>query len=162
MTSDDLEIIDSGADFSADRKYRYSLWRVWDKSLPKVMYIGLNPSTANEIKNDPTVKSCMRIAKSNGYGGIYMMNCYAFISTDPKLLILNPAEDELNNVKLKEISEICETIVFAWGNFEVAKSRGLELLNIFPDAMALTVNKSGSPKHPLYCKSDTKFIKYNL
>ena len=52
---------DNGADFSPDRKHRYSLWRIWDRSKPLVMFIGLNPSTANESDNDPTIRSVCRI-----------------------------------------------------------------------------------------------------
>lgn len=62
-------VADFGADFSNDRKYRYALWRIWDRTKPLVMFIGLNPSTANETENDPTIKSVGRISKNNGYGG---------------------------------------------------------------------------------------------
>ena len=65
---------ESGAEFSEDRKYRFCLFRIWDRNLPLVMFIGLNPSTANETDSDPTIRSCGRIAKANGYGGFYMMN----------------------------------------------------------------------------------------
>ena len=57
----------SGADFSEDRKYRFSLWRIWNQELPLMMVIGLNPSTANETDNDNTIQSVCRIAKYNGY-----------------------------------------------------------------------------------------------
>lgn len=88
---------DQGAEFSEDRKYRFALWRIWDKSKPLVMFVGLNPSTANESDNDPTIKSVCRIAKSNGFGGVYMMNCFAYVSTDPKQLVdVAPGEKELN------------------------------------------------------------------
>ena len=60
-----------GADFSQDRLYRYGLYRIWDKSLPPAMVIGLNPSTADERLNDPTVRRCLRFAKDLGYGGLF-------------------------------------------------------------------------------------------
>jgi len=70
----------------------------------------------------------------------------------------------INQQKLKEIGAICKDIVFAWGNFEVVKQcrRDKELSQMFPNAMALFINKNGSPKHPLYCKSETKIIKWEL
>ena len=76
--------MNKGAEFSPCQKYRYKLWRIWDNTLPLVMFIGLNPSTANEINDDHTVSNVGKIAKSNGYGGFYMMNSFPFISTDPK------------------------------------------------------------------------------
>ena len=90
--------MNKGATFSIDRKHRYSLWRIWDAELPFVMFIGLNPSTANEDENDATIRSVERISKSNGYGGFYMMNCFAYISTDPKLLMHNPMSDKINKI----------------------------------------------------------------
>ena len=76
-------IIDSGADFSKCRKYRYTLWRTWDASKSKVMFLGLNPSTADEVKNDPTVTRCINYSKRWGYGGMYMMNIFSFRTTYP-------------------------------------------------------------------------------
>lgn len=153
---------DFGADFSNDRKYRYSLWRVWDKTKPLVMFIGLNPSTANETESDPTIRSCGRIAKANGYGGFYMMNCWAYIATDPTLLKINPMSEKRNNDMLTVIASKCKTIVFAWGSFAVVRDMGrdVELTEMFPNAKALFINKNGSPKHPLYCKSETEFVEW--
>jgi hypothetical protein len=155
---------DFGADFSNDRKYRYSLWRIWDRKLSLVMFIGLNPSTANETESDPTIRSCGRIAKANGYGGFYMMNCWAYIATDPKLLKHNPMSDEWNNNMLTVIASKCKTVVFAWGNFKVVSETGRdkELTEMFPNAKALSINKNGSPKHPLYCKSETEFVEWKV
>lgn len=155
----------NGAQFSPCRQYRYALWRIWDESLPLVMFIGLNPSTANENENDPTIKSVCRIAANNGYGGVYMMNCFPYVSTDPKqMLLCQPKSKEwsLNNLWLMDIGQTCKDVVFAWGNFDVVKEMGRDkqLSALFPNAKALHINKNGSPKHPLYCKSETKFIPF--
>ena len=56
------KILFSDAFFSKDRLYRYALWRIWDNELPKVLFIGLNPSTADEVKDDPTIRRCIRYA----------------------------------------------------------------------------------------------------
>ena len=154
---------DFGANFSNDRKYRYALWRIWDRTKPLVMFIGLNPSTANETENDPTIRSVGRIAKSNGYGGFYMMNCWAFISTDPEKLRdhrFNELICQWNDNMLTTIKAKCKDVVFAWGSFDIVKETGRdrELSEMFPNAKALFINKNGSPKHPLFCKSDTKFV----
>lgn len=153
----------AGATFSEDRNYRYALWRIWDKSKPLVMFIGLNPSTANETDNDPTIKSVCRISKKNGYGGVYMMNLFAIISSDPKILIGcdNPIGN--NNYWLMNISEKCSDIVFAWGSFKEAAERAKEIISNFTkfhQPKCIAQNKDGSPKHPLYCKSDSTFIPF--
>lgn len=156
-------VLDFGADFSEDRQYRFALWRIWDRTKPLVMFIGLNPSTANETDNDPTIRSVGRIAKANGYGGFYMMNCFPYVSTDPQMMAIVPHDKDAENDKwLISISKLCHVVVFAWGNFDIVKTLGKdEQLNfLFPNAKALHINKNGSPKHPLYCKSDSTFIDY--
>ena len=79
-------ILHSDAFFSKDRIYRYALWRIWDYDLPKVLFIGLNPSTADEFKNDPTIRRCMRYSYDWGYGGYIMGNIFGYRSTDPRNL----------------------------------------------------------------------------
>lgn len=74
------------ATLSEDRKYRYTLTRIWDETKPKVMFIGLNPSTADETKDDPTIIRCINFAKSWGYGGLEMTNLFAFRATNPKVM----------------------------------------------------------------------------
>lgn len=158
----------SGAEFSPCRKYRFALWRVWDNQKPLVMFVGLNPSTANETEPDNTIKSVIRISKANGFGGVYMMNCFPLVSTDPDALrgydksIFDQQQFILNNRRLKDIAEKCSDIVFAWGAFKVVKELGRDkdMRKMFPTAKALHILKDGSPKHPLYCKSETKFIQY--
>lgn len=155
----------NGAEFSDCGKYRYALWRIWDETKPFVMFIGLNPSTANKTENDPTIKSVCRIANNNGYGGIYMMNCFPIVSADPSILsdydksVYDQHQFIVNNRKLIETREKCKDVVFAWGNFKIVREtfRELELTKMFPNAMCLHKNKNGSPKHPLYCKSETQF-----
>ena len=152
--------INNGAEFSTCRKYRYVLWRIWDKHKPYVMFIGLNPSTAKEYTNDPTIKRVIKIAGHLGFGGVFMCNCYPYISTDPDAL-KDFGNTALNDAWLYITSFKCQDIYFAWGAFEVAKKRAVELLGMFPDAKALYINKDGSPKHPLYCKSDIVPVKFS-
>ncbi len=151
----------NGAKFSDDRKHRLALWRIWDTSLPMVMFIGLNPSTANEYEPDNTITKVTKIAKHNGFGGFYMMNLFTFISTNPDLVEVKGkhAHHHHPDFDLKAIAQACEVIVFAWGNFKVF-GRDLEVKKMFPNAKALHINKNGSPKHPLYCKDDSKLIDY--
>ena len=138
--------VETGANFSADRKYRYSLWRIWDRSKPLVMFIGLNPSTANESDNDPTIKSVIRISKHNGYGGVYMMNCFPYISTDPGQLFAC-SHSVYNEELLKETAEKCQDVVFAWGNFQVVQKLGVDFIKWSVKPIGLV--------QPMGCKRQT-------
>jgi hypothetical protein len=151
----------SGAMFSTCRQFRYALWRIWDENKPRVMFIGLNPSKANETQNDNTIKRVIKLANNWGYGGVYMCNCFAFVSTDPAGL--NPlAYDPINDKCIKELSEKVSTVVFAWGNFKVVRDKGrdVDLAKMFPQAIALKINKNGSPQHPLFVPGNIQPVPY--
>lgn len=154
--------MNSGALFSPCRKYRYKLWRIWDETLPLLMVIGLNPSTADEQTDDHTVSNVGKIAKSNGYGGFYMMNSFPFVSTDPKQLT-DLTHNDINDQALLEVKSLCKDVLFAWGSFKVMKetSRDKQLISMFPNSKVLKINKDGSPKHPLYCSSTSPLLYYN-
>jgi hypothetical protein len=144
----------NGALFSDCKKHRLSLWRIWDKDKPMVMFIGLNPSTANAIDDDPTIRRVKSMAKSWGFGGVYMMNLFTFISTDPKNLNIKQGNLSESDTILIEISNKCTEVIFAWGNFNVF-GRDKEIIKMYPYAKALHINKNGSPKHPLYVRGNT-------
>ena len=152
--------MNSGATFSEDRKYRYTLWRIWDESKPLVMFIGLNPSTANEAEPDNTITKVIKIAKNNGYGGLYMMNLFGIIS--PKPTILDTCENPFgnNDIHIGQIANKVKDIVFCWGTFKQIRGRSEWAKRIFPNALCLKHTKNGSPWHPLYCKDDTKLIPF--
>lgn len=145
--------------FSKDRAYRYWLFRGWDDTLPLMMFIGLNPSTANEDEDDPTIRRVVDFAKSWGYGGVYMMNLYAIVSSDPKVLLT--CEDPLgkNDQFFDDISKEVDAVLFAWGAFKV-NGRDEVMKTRFPNAYCLGVNKNGSPKHPLYVPGSMKLTLY--
>ena len=154
--------IDNGAIFSNCRKYRYTLWRTWDASKPKIMFLGLNPSTADEINNDPTVTRCINYSKSWGYGGMYMMNIFAFRTTYP--IELKKAKKPIgidNNKWIKEISLSVDKTIGAWGNDGAFLNRSADIKKIVKNLYCLKVNSSGEPSHPLYLKANLKPIKYN-
>lgn len=154
--------MEKGAEFSNDNKHRYCLWRIWNSTRPLVMFIGLNPSTANASRDDATVRRLITITGNLGYGGFYIMNCWTYISTDPAQLKLNPMNEEINDNNLIIVASKCKDVIFAYGNFKIVSETGRdkELKKMFPDALALHINKNGSPKHPLYCKSDIQPVKF--
>jgi len=139
----------SGAEFSKCGKYRYKLWRIWDEALPKVMCIGLNPSTANAIKPDPTITNLTLMLKKLGYGGFYMMNLFAWISSKPEDLLIcqDPLGD--NDNKLQEVAALCDGVIVCWGNFKQAEDRIKVVLPKYPKALCFGTNKNGTPCHPL-------------
>ena len=154
----------AGAVISDCNNYRYKLWRVWDSKLPKVMFIMLNPSTADSSKDDPTIRRCISFAKSWGFGGIYVGNLFAYRSTSPKGLLEtdNPFGD-FNNIHQTEMSEICELVVCAWGNSPILKKLNYkpEFDNIKKSMHYIELSQDGTPKHPLYLKGNLMPIKYD-
>ena len=109
-------IIESGAEFSLDMLYRYSLWRFWKKDRGYAAFVCLNPSTADEYKNDPTVTRCINYAKSWGYGGMIMLNLFAYRSTDPKnLYFVNDPIGPDNDFHLRSASSKAIVTIAAWG-----------------------------------------------
>lgn len=148
-----------GAKISECGTYRYQLWRIWDKDLPKVLFIMLNPSTADANTDDPTIRRCIGFAKSWGYGGFYVGNLFAYRSTSPKgLLDADDAFGEWNNYHLNEMAEKCDLVVCAWGNAPILKKMKYypTLNNISKPKHYIDLAKDGTPKHPLYLKGDLK------
>lgn len=141
-----------GAQFSDDGKHRFILWRVWNEKLPKVMFIGLNPSRADAETNDPTINRVISFAKSWGYGGIYMANCFTFITPYPEELKEYAIDSEFTDTILKHYAKQCKLIIFCWGTFKIVKETGRDkqLMKIFPNAKVLKINIDISPRHPLY------------
>jgi hypothetical protein len=148
--------------------YRFSLKRVWNDRKPNICFIMLNPSTANADIDDPTIQSCVRISQCNGFGSLTVVNLFAFISPDPKILLPHPnaVGNPRNDRAIREAVEQSNyRIVCAWGNFPMARDRGIELLMGMlrgKHLSCLGINKNGSPRHPLYAKSDTPLMEYNF
>ncbi len=139
------------AKLSGCRNYRYALWRTWDSSKPFVMFVGLNPSTADETSDDPTLTRCINYAKSWGYGGICMANLFAFRATAPS--DMKASDDPIgteNNKWLKKLAKDAALIIAAWGNDGSYLERSEQVKELLPNLYCLNLNKSGEPAHPLY------------
>jgi hypothetical protein len=150
-------------------KYRYELSRTWDELKPKVMFLMLNPSTADANKDDATIRRCIGFAKSWGFGGLYVCNIFAFRATNPKelLKIDNPFGDK-NIWHTRQICNKVESVICAWGNESIVRKllKNDSPFKMFDYIMSklhyLELSKSGVPKHPLYLKSELKPVKYEL
>lgn len=149
----------SGANFSGCGKYRFALWRIWDEDKPIITFVGLNPSTANEDTNDPTIRRVIRFANRWGYGGVYMMNLFPLVTPNPKDLLTKPIPKWAQRLNDSLLGKIIDHVVFAWGSFPEAKEKG-EQIAARVKGQALAINKDGSPRHPLYVPAKTELIPY--
>lgn len=158
-----LAHLDSGATFSPCRTYRYQLWRVWDADLSYLNVIGLNPSTADETKDDPTIRRCIDFAKRWGHGGLYMTNLFAFRATQPKDMkrALDPIGPD-NNHWLRETAGQAGLVVAAWGVNGKFLERDKAVASLLPNLYCFRLTDStGMPEHPLYLPKDLTPIPLN-
>jgi len=145
------------AKLSDCRNYRFALWRTWDESKPFAMIIGLNPSTADETTDDPTLTRCINFAKSWGYGGVCMTNLFAYRATEPsKMKAQKKPIGSENDVWLAKLAKQAGIVVAAWGNDGAFLNRSTVVKSMLPNLHCLKMNKSGEPAHPLYLKADLK------
>ncbi|MFV0492881.1 MAG: DUF1643 domain-containing protein [Pseudorhodobacter sp.] len=149
---DDAE---SRADYSRCGAYRYALTRVWDPTGERLLFIMLNPSTATERQNDPTVERCERRAWALGYGAFRVVNIFAFRATDPR--DLRRAEDPIgpkNDAILSEGAQWADLVLCAWGVHGAYRDQGVlterKLRHAGYGLWHLGVTKDGHPRHPLY------------
>lgn len=143
--------------------YRYVLYREWDKTSPNAVIIGLNPSSADEQYDDRTVRKCIEIVRRNGYGSLTMLNIFALRATNPKFLLENSNPIGCNNdYYIQRECQKADVIIVAWGKHGKIRYRHHRLLELLTGKMlyCLGINKDGTPKHPLYIKTDIKWVKY--
>lgn len=144
------------AEFSPCRQYRYTLKIVWHPENPRlVQWIGLNPSTADEFQDDPTVRRCKEFARRWGYGGIVMTNLFAWRDTDPEKMkaVPNPVGPD-NDRWLWEWSGKVDLVVAAWGNDGAHMNRAAAVRHLIPGLKCLKMTAEGEPWHPLYLPYD--------
>ncbi len=148
--------VNQGAAVSACGQYRYSLWRIWDKAKPLILFIGLNPSTADADRDDPTIRRCKGFASALGYGGFYMGNLFAYRATKPADMKACPNPvGRYTDEWLKTADSLCQMVIFVWGTQGSHLGRDKEVIGLFPNAYCLGQNEDGSPKHPLYLHKRT-------
>lgn len=145
----------SVAIYSDCERYRYALTRVWDESGARVHFLMLNPSTATEVQNDPTVERCERRARALGYGAFRVTNIFAWRDTDPKAM--RRAEEpvgDANDAAILEAANWADATICAWGTHGAHLNRGPAVEALLRDAggpiFHLGLSKAGHPKHPLY------------
>lgn len=157
----------SGAVIDKNEEYRYLLWRKWNENLPRITFIMLNPSTADEREDDPTLRRCIRFAMDWGYGSLEVVNLFAYRATDPKFLLsVSDPVGKSNNKYIKDAILRADKVLIAWGTKGSILNRDIEVLEIIKalniPLFTLELTRQGYPRHPLYVKSNKKpelFIK---
>lgn len=167
-----FEVGGSGATFSADRRYRYRLWRGWNDPERRVLFIGVNPSTADEHASDPTITKEIGFAKRWGFGALDKVNLCALVSTDVRGLTrasdpVGPENDETIVCAITDATRI----VLCWGSKTSPKALA-ELVARRAAAVAALVRShargevghlglcaNGAPTHTLMLAYETPFVR---
>jgi hypothetical protein len=170
---DDLVLVESSAVLSDCRRYRYELRRRFADG-PTVLFIGLNPSTADEHADDPTIRRCLAFAKRWGYGQLVMANLYAWRCTDPRHLA-SAAEDPVgemveverghwlnrNDVVLHRLAREADLRIAAWGaHLGPYVHRSAEAMDLVGGLHVLGLTKGLAPRHPLYMPAATDPVRW--
>ena len=145
------------AEFSIDKKERYSLKREWDKSKNKILYIMLNPSFADDKDDDPTIRRLINFTKKFNSGGFLVGNIFTTITPNPKELDKSKGMSDKNFEELIKLINKVDQIVYAWGS-SIEEPQLLKKLVLNPKCFGKNLN--GTPKHPLYLPSQTKLINF--
>lgn len=141
----------TSAVISSCGKYRYELRRTWDTTKPAVLFVCLNPSTADATVEDNTSRVCINYAKQWGFGTLLIGNLFALRSTDSAAL--RTAKDPVgpdNDSFIQELQSKAALVVCAWGNEGAFLKRDAQVLHLLTAPHCLVKLKNGRPGHPLY------------
>ena len=145
---------ESVAVYSDCEAYRFRLERVWGPG-GRVLFVMLNPSTATEVQNDPTVERCERRARALGFGAFAVANIFAYRATDPRVMrgVADPVGPG-NDAAIVDLAGAADMVVCAWGTHGAHLGRGAAVEALLRrqgrDLFHLGLTLAGAPKHPLY------------
>ena len=156
--------IEYGAIFDTSGRYRYSLWRAWSSYHPRIVFVLLNPSAADEQRNDPTIRRCIGFARAWEFGFVEVVNLFAYRATDYRELfkVGDPVGEE-NDRFLVQAVERCSAVVVGWGTRGTLLGRDRQVIQLLAgrkDVYCLGLTKDGLPRHPLYLKDDTSLVPF--
>ena len=161
----DFSLDDAPAIFSDDRVHRYALRRRVGLGDKRCVFVMLNPSTADEQQDDPTIRRCIGFAKSSECGILEVVNIFAFRSTSPKNLktALDPIGAE-NDYYINLAASKSDVLIVAWGNNGSLYNRGRDVLEMVKDCVpcVLEWTDEGQPGHPLYIPKNTEPMAINF
>ncbi len=156
------ETMERTAYLSRDKVYRFSLSRRWDYTRRAVVWVMLNPSTADAEIDDNTITRCIGFSQGFGFGKLVVVNLFAYRTAYPKdLLTAKKPKGHLNENHMRVELEAAETVIVAWGApSNLLWRKSLETRQVVKEYRSklkcLGKTKSGAPRHPLYMRSDTK------
>lgn len=148
--------------FSADRKYRYYLRRRLNTaSGAEVCFIMLNPSTADELRDDSTIRRCIGFGRAHGYSSLMVVKLFAFRATEPKhMAAQTDPVGPLNDDFIAEAAGAASEVICAWGVHDALQGRSSIVLRMLSQSgiiqQVLGLTKQNEPKHPLYLPKETK------
>ncbi len=154
------------AKISKDGRYRYVLRRIWNKDVRRMLFVCVNPSTADDVDDDPTVRRCIAFAAREGWGGIGIVNLFALRNPSPRDMKLDPDPVGPGNDQwiMREALH-SGVVVAAWGAHGLHNGRGYEVWKLLKRVGAVFcygVNKTLTPKHPLYIPDNSPLRPYRM
>lgn len=144
------------------KRYRYVLWRNFvAKPANSCLWVMLNPSTADEYQDDPTIRRCQRFSRSWGYDACRVVNMFAYRSTNPDVLraVHDPIGPE-NDIYIKREAASASRVVVAWGAHGALHGRSVQVRALLSGSpcWCFGLTKSGEPLHPLYQHSSSALV----
>lgn len=158
-------MVSSSALLSADGVYRWTLTRTWAHTKPSVVFIMLNPSTADERLDDPTIRRCIGFAQALNCGELNVVNLFSMRTPSPVILrhFKGDRIGALTNMMIRQAVDSCEKVIVAWGAhgayYPDRVAEVLELLSSL-SLWCYGTTKTGQPKHPLFLRKDAKLEVY--
>lgn len=147
------------AGLSRCKNYRYWLYRRWCDG-PALIFIGLNPSTADAQTDDPTLRRIMRFTHEWGFSAVTVVNLFAWRSRFPKeLRVVTDPVGPRNDYWIRRLTRGDEPVVAAWGNGGHLLQRNQQVLSNIPEIYCLGTTRLGHPRHPLYAPANSRLIK---
>ena len=151
----------AGARFSRCRRWRTLLWRRWDAARPVANFLMLNPSTADEVRLDPSCTRARVYAERWGFGGLIITNLFAWRATDPgEMKAVRDPVGRGNDAAILAAAREAVLVVCAWGNHGVHLGRSRRVVSLLRsagiDLHVLKMNACGEPAHPLYLRGSLR------
>lgn len=149
-----MQYVSQKARFSRCGSYRYTLEREWKQGSGRVLFIGLNPSTADHKQDDPTIRRCVGFARDWGYAAMEIVNLFAFRATLPKdLKLAADPVGKYNDKWIKAAHQKADLTIACWGNDGQFKERDKQVLQHLQKLHCIAMNRSTRPTHPLYLRA---------
>ena len=158
--SNDPLFVSRNATFSPCRRYRYSLDIVWNATLAMAAFIGLNPSTADEFQDDPTIRRCRGFAEREGCGGMRMLNLFAWRDTRPRKMKAAEAPIGTENNLVRLLEDVNGPQIACWGTHGLHLGRHQAMRALLRGLLCFGCNRDGTPKHPLYFRSKERLVPF--